>query len=323
MSHFVRHDNLTVWVLVERGLIGTEKQCVAVAEALGAQPVIKRITLRQPWRFLSPFINIGIRFGFGEKIVPPWPDVLICGGRKSVGLALWIKKMSHGRTYTVCILDPKLHRDKFDLIAAPVHDGLSGPNIVQTIGAPNAITWQRLAEASAKWSPHFAALPSPRVAVLVGGTSRTHSMPRAKMETLAAQLRDLATQGCGLMITASRRTGAENLKILQDALAGTSAYIWDGQGDNPYEGFLALAEYIIVTSDSVSMTSESASTGKPVYRYDLSGGSARFDAFHVLMDLKGATRPFTGILEKWTYAPITDAQTVAEAIRAGVSSRHT
>ncbi|HEY8963009.1 MAG TPA: mitochondrial fission ELM1 family protein [Alphaproteobacteria bacterium] len=315
---------LSVWVLVERGLTGTEKQCVAVAEALGVEPLVKRISLRNPWRFLSPYINIGIRFGFGEKITPPWPDVLICGGRKSVGLALWIKKMSHDRTFTVCILDPKVHRHKFDLIATPVHDDLKGPNVIQIIGAPNNLTPKRLQEAEIKWVPTFAHLPKPRVAVLIGGSSRTHTMRQSNMEKLAAHLKTLNDCGYGLMITASRRTGDDNTRILRETLAGTNAYIWDGQGDNPYEGFLALADAIIVTSDSVSMLSEAATTGKPVYRFDISGGSARFDAFQVLLDLKGITRNLNeyqkGKLEFWRYPPLNDAADVAAKIKAAVTS---
>ena len=39
--------------------------------------------------------------------------------------------------------------------------------------------------------------------------------------------------------------------------------------DNPYLGFLALAERIIVTSDSMSMLVEAIATGKPVFVFDL------------------------------------------------------
>ena len=39
--------------------------------------------------------------------------------------------------------------------------------------------------------------------------------------------------------------------------------------DNPYLGFLALADRIIVTSDSMSMLVEATATGKPVFVFDL------------------------------------------------------
>ncbi|MEZ5919299.1 MAG: ELM1/GtrOC1 family putative glycosyltransferase [Alphaproteobacteria bacterium] len=62
-------------------------------------------------------------------------------------------------------------------------------------------------------------MKAPRVAVLIGGTSKAYKMTRPITEKLAAQLRTLSAQA-GLMITASRRTGVENERILQDALAG-------------------------------------------------------------------------------------------------------
>ena len=73
------------------------------------------------------------------------------------------------------------------------------------------------------------------------------------------------------------------------------AWIWDGIGENPYLGMLALAEYIVVTEDSASMVSEAASTGKPVYVAAMDGGNASFDAFHGLLRTEGVTRPFDGI----------------------------
>ena len=51
-------------------------------------------------------------------------------------------------------------------------------------------------------------------------------------------------------------------------------YLWDGEGENPYFGLLGLADFLVVTCDSVNMVSEAASTGKPVYVADLPGGRA-------------------------------------------------
>ena len=91
--------------------------------------------------------------------------------------------------------------------------------------------------------------------------------------------------------------------------------VWDGSGDNPYFGFLALADAIVVTEDSVNMVTEAAGTGKPVYVQRLPGRSNRLARFHRLMRERGATRPFQGRLESWSYAPINDTEMVAAAVR--------
>jgi uncharacterized protein len=91
--------------------------------------------------------------------------------------------------------------------------------------------------------------------------------------------------------------------------------VWDGTGDNPYFAFLALADAIVATEDSVNMVTEAAGTSKPVYVQALKGSSRRLARFHALMQERGATRSFEGRLDSWTYAPINDTEVVASAIR--------
>ena len=75
-------------------------------------------------------------------------------------------------------------------------------------------------------------------------------------------------------------------------------YLWNGEGDNPYFGLLGLADFIVVTADSVNMVSEAASTGKPVYVAALPGGSAKFWNFHQRLMEEGVTRAFEDKLEQ-------------------------
>ena len=72
-------------------------------------------------------------------------------------------------------------------------------------------------------------------------------------------------EGCGLLVTASRRTGAANLAILREELSLPGIYFWDGSGENPYHAFLAAADAFLVSVDSVNMVFEACFTGKPVY----------------------------------------------------------
>jgi len=134
------------------------------------------------------------------------------------------------------------------------------------------------------------------------------------MKILSKQLAVLSDQGGSLMITPSRRTGTDNMVILNEALRGKPAFIWNGEGDNPYYGMLGLADVILVTCDSVNMVSEACSTGKPVLVIDLPGGSDKFRRFHQAMRDDGLTRPFKGEIEKWNYSALDDRRLVAERI---------
>ncbi len=306
----IQQNNITCWIITE-GIAGTENQCIGVAEAMGIAPEIKRVSLNFPWNLLSPFLGFEQNGTFSPALRPPWPDLLIASGRKSIAAARYIKKKSGGKTFTVFIQNPKVNLAQFDLVAAPAHDQVKGDNIIVTTATPNRISEDKLQSAKNQFD-FLSRLPSPRVAVLIGGNSKTFKMDSTVMTSLARQLSGI---NAGLMVTASRRTGEDNRKILEESLKDTGAFIWDGTGENPYFGMLAWADYILVTADSASMLSEAATTGKPVYIIDLKGGSAKFDRLHQNIIKHGAARKFTGNLEApWEYTPLNDSEIIAQEI---------
>ena len=312
------------WV-VSDGKAGMEVQCRGLAEALGFDPVVKRIAVRWPWCWLPPLLisNPLARLDpAADSLDPPWPDLLIASGRQTVALSIAMRRQSGGRTFTVQVQNPAVDPANFDVVVAPRHDRLNGPNVVVTTGSLNLVAESRLAAAVTQFGASYEHLPHPRVAVLIGGNSKVHSLTATATQRLAAQLADLARrEGAGLMVTPSRRTGESNVAILRQALSGLSAEIWDGTGENPYYAFLAMADSIIVTSDSVNMVSEAATTGKPVFTVDLDGGSAKFRRFHETMRAEGITRPFAGTLTHWTYPPLRDTQHAAAEIQRRLTAR--
>jgi len=229
--------------------------------------------------------------------------VLIGTGRQTIAASLAVSQASNGRTFTVRIQDPHINLKKFDLVVTPEHDQCRGDNVFATRGALHFVTPQRLAEAARRdvmktSAPHLGDLPAPRIAVLVGGNNKYFQLTPAVAGNLAGQLRSMVRDSGGsLMLTTSRRTGKEVEAILRDQLSDLPGVIWTGEGENPYLAFLALADAIVTTCDSVSMASEACTTGKPVYVFDLPGGSAKFERFHRIMRDAGYTRPFTGALQ--------------------------
>lgn len=322
--HFKGNEMTTCWVLTE-GIAGTENQCIGVAEAMGLAPVVKRIKLRAPWKQLSPWLCLGHGHALApgsDSIDAPYPDLLIASGRKSIGLALYIRRKSKGRTFVVQIQDPRINPRHFDLVVVPQHDPTRGNNVIVTKGALHRVTPEKIAEAARKFDVAFAGIPRPRVAVLIGGSSKSHRMTLDDSKNLASQLALLAESSkVGLIVTASRRTGEENRRYLLEALAGPHTYFWDGTGDNPYFALLGHADYIVVTADSASMTTEALSTGKPVFIASLQGGAKRLNKFHKMLREQGYTRPFTGVLETWSYDPPNDTMRVAAEILKRLEGR--
>ncbi len=311
----VNPKSLQCWIVTE-GMAGTENQCLGVAEALGVDPVVKRVTLNNPWKSFSPYLGLECACTFDPKFEGPWPDLLLASGRKSIAASRYIKKKSGSKTFTVQIQDPRIAPENFDLVAVPEHDPTRGPNVVITHAAPNRITGYKLERAKTDFASVFAMMASPRVAVMIGGNSKAHTMTDYGMEKFGAQLAQL---NASLMITASRRTTDAQKNAFLKGLGNHPHYFWDGSGENPYFGMLAWADAILVTADSVSMLGDAATTGKPVYMVAMDGGTPRFDKFHRHLQALGVIRPFEGRLEHWTYEPLRDSAMVAGEIMRRMS----
>lgn len=301
------------------GQAGFESQGRGLAEALGITPEFKRISARWPWRGLPGWLWLQPLHALtpdSDSLAPPWPDLVISCGKIAAPVALAIKRAADGRTRAVHIQNPMMPLRRFDLVVAPRHDDLRGENVVATVGAVHPVTPAKLRAAAEQWRSAFSGLPRPLVGVLIGGSNGRFVLDRRITVGLAGQLADLARKrGAGLAVTPSRRTGAENEAALRQHLAGTQAFVWDGSGDNPYLGILALADAIVVTEDSVSMTSEALATGKPVYVVRLPGDSARLRRFQDDLIADGYTRPFDGDLATWSYKPLDDTRRAAAESR--------
>ena len=305
------------WVVTD-GRTGMLNQARGLAEAVGLAVETKTVHPRFPWTLLPvtlwpmPFTALGPG---SARFVPPWPKVAIGCGWRSIPYILAIKRASVGRTFTIQLQHPRIDPKRFDLVVPPEHDELRGTNVVPMIGSPNSVTRAKLEGAATKWATQLSKLPEPRVAVLIGGASKSHRFADVDARRLAAQLKDLAAQGCSVMATTSRRTGETQARIIRDALAATNAYVWNGSGENPYFGLLAFADAILVTSDSTNMAVEAAATGKPVYIVDIPGGDAKFDRLHASLKERGIARPFAGKVEHWTYQPLNETERVGRIIR--------
>ncbi len=313
------------WVVTD-GKPGMENQALGLAEAVGFDIEVKRISVKAPWRWLPAGLWLD-RFSAlhhsGDALDPPWPDLLIGCGRMSVPYSLAVRRKSLRQTFTVQIQNPAISTKGFDLVVPPRHDHLKADNVIETRGAVHRVTATRLKAEADKFRDQLAHLPRPLVAVLIGGNNKCYAITPEITRRLAAQLVHLTqAHGAGLAVTPSRRTGAENEQVLRQALENSPSVVWDGSGDNPYFGYLGLADAVVVTCDSVSMVSEAASTGKPVYVVELEGGNRKFRDFHQTMRDDGITRPFDGVLEHWEYAPLNDTEVVAEEIHRRMNLRN-
>ncbi len=312
-------EGRTAWIISD-GKAGHEVQCLGVAEALGVRAEIKRVSLKGLYRLTAPWgpVPPAERFGqLGSNFAAPWPALALATGRLTTPYIRALKRQAGLATFTVILLDPRTNARSADLFWVPEHDSRRGPNVVTTLTSPHGYTQQHLAELRAASPPSIAALPKPRIAVLLGGPNSVYRFAPADLDRLTRVLAALSRAGAGLMITASRRTPAKLVASIDAATAGTPRLLWDGLGANPYPSILANADAFIVTADSVNMAGEAAATGKPVHIFKPSGGSEKFDRFHAALEAHGASRPLeiAAPLATWSYEPLDSARLIADEIQ--------
>ena len=301
-------------------------QVRGLAERLDIPFEEKIVSLRKPWKWLpgnmSPFLLNGLS-PHGSKIKAPWPDILITCGRRSAAVSIAIKKASRGKTFTVHIQNPLVSPSYFDLIASPEHDNFYGDNVIQTVGALHRVSSEKLKEAMNQWSEYFSNFRKPLVCVLAGGNSSAFSMTDDNAALLSSGISRLIANGFSVYMTFSSRTPSSAQRLLTNELAPLGVNIWDGKTENPYFGMLAMADYLIVTSDSASMVTEATASGKPVYVFHLNGGSKKFDRFHKQLEGLGMTRPFVGVLEDWKYPNLDETGRIAGIVKNKLLSHTT
>lgn len=311
MRHFGK-----IWVLSD-GKAGDVNQCIGVAEHLSADIEIRTVSPRAPWRWAMPYgpCDPAEQRAADGPLAGPLPDLVVASGRRTVPYLRALTSARGPRPFTVYLKDPRAGKHVADFIWAPDHDRLDGQNVLKTLTSPHRVSARSLERARADTPPGIAALPRPRIAVLVGGDSRHHRFLPHDIDRLCRGLRSVHRTGAGLMITTSRRTPQALTSALAFYKECGTAFVADGSASNPYLSILANADAVIVTADSVNMVGEAAALGKPVHVFRPSGGHRKIDAFLDRLESRGVISDFKGQVETGD-RPVLDATpAIAGAIR--------
>lgn len=259
---------------------GDNNQVLALGEMLGWPFEVKQVAYRHrrlvPKAISSRSLNMrvaGVDLGKSSPLAPPWPDVVISAGREQEPAARWIKLQSGGRTRLVHMGRPWAPLDAFDLIiSTPQYALPERDNILLNLLPLHRVTPERLQREAATWRPRLGHLQGPYTAVLLGGNSGSFTLTREKGRRLGRLVDELVRESGGsLLVTDSARTPAPAFNAFIDCIGvPTHVYRWGARGaDNPYFGYLALADRIVITGESVSMLAEASVTAKPMMIFDL------------------------------------------------------
>lgn len=245
-----------VWVLLG-ARTGDNNQALALAETIGWPFEIKHLHYNalQSLSVWLPPTAATLTAAAKEGLRPPWPDLVIAIGRRSVPVARWVKRESGGKAKLVRIGHPRIDPALFDLVVTtrqyPVPPG---DNVVLLPVAMSRFTETLVAtEAEEK----FLRDTQPFRLVAVGGATKYWTLPEKRIVAAIE-----APFGGTVVAVTSRRTDSALVKRLRE-LTGERVKLVVGPSPR-FALLLERAAEIYVTGDSISMISEAVMTGHPV-----------------------------------------------------------
>jgi mitochondrial fission protein ELM1 len=265
--------------LVTGDKLGDNAQLLVIAEALGLPYEVRRVIPRKEYVYGKPRFAASLYHLDMEKsdpLVPPWPEMVLTVGRRPAMVAQWIRQQSGGKTKVVLLGRPRKMLDEFALVIITGQFLMPKRDNILSLDLPlMRVDVARIDKAVKVWQPSFQAMKQPVTAVLIGGPTKPYCMNEAVIGTLLQQLEKQIASG-SLFISTSRRTPDAVVDYLRQHMPPDSTlYCWQpDDSNNPYFALLGLADYFVVTGDSLSMMVEIARLGKPlaIYRLPEQGG---------------------------------------------------
>lgn len=314
-----------IWVLTD-SRVGNNNQAIALAEALSSSYEIKNIDYNRlsclP-NFLLAIKPVHIQFKTLKSLYNAQaPKLIISSGRKTAAIAVYFKKTFAKKPKIIQIMRPNLAFSAFDLVILPQHDSIYqlSPNIVRIIGALNNIK-SKAKEAIKSFREYYPELKN-FIAVTIGGSSKRYNFDESEAQSLSLLLKQVVEHHpIPLFISFSRRTSSSVKQLIKNQFTWPHV-IFDPDSNipNTYNGMLSAADYIICTADSISMCSEAAALGKPLYIFYTKNFNLKKHRFFVqqLIDL-GIAKKFdqtTSSLENYSYAPFNELNRVVNIVNS-------
>ncbi len=303
-------NKLKIWAVTD-GSQGMISQVTGLSKQISNNITHIKTELIFPWSKLQPGFLPIYKWIFKNKIpINLKPDIVISCGRKSVYFSLYYKKKFKS-IINIHIQNPKVSPKNFSYIVSPNHDNFYGNNVLNSIGALHHL------------SRTNQNINSKLLTCIIGGDNQHYYFGIKEVNKLCNKLLELKknNQGIELQIITSRRTSNLVKKIITQRLDNI-ANIWSGTGENPYEKAIQISSFFIVTSDSTSMISEAAISGKPIYIFHLpfKRKSTRISSFHNEFKKLGITKNIEKVyhLENWEYNLLNESERIGTIIKKNI-----
>ncbi len=302
-------------LLLTEGMHGMISQVEGLAKALDLDFIHEKIELNSFWKLLPPKITPIQDFVFKNKINGEI-DIVISCGRKSVIPSIFLKKNFKNKIFNIHIQEPKVSLNNFDFVVAPEHDSLRGSNVLESKGAIHYLTNKELEENEGYLKDKINN-EKKIVTFIIGGPTKHYNYDSKVIDDIFKKIENnFLKKDYQLIVIPSMRT-PKNIIEKAKFFFGDNQVIISDVDKKAYLSALTISNHIIVTCDSISMISEAAITGKPIYVAKMPSikNDQRFKSFFNLFESLNIIKPLQNSVENWTYIKLNEANRIAEKLK--------
>ena len=223
-------------------------------------------------------------------------ELIVSCGRVAAPLSLIYKRICHAKI--INILDPYFRRNEFDKIIIPNHDKkLKGNNFLYINGSLINRELKKIDKSDVDKFSNLISKSKKNIVILIGGNSNITRFNYEDLNKFTLHLKMIDLSNYNLYFLYSRRTSQDIKTVINNNFK--NSFIWDENSKNPYWFLLNMANFIIVTEDSISMISEAISLRKPVYIFKLQRIKEKNRNFTKFLENKKIVKYFSGSINLW------------------------
>ena len=294
-------------------------QCNSVVNELTSSKKInlQHIKIKKSFFHFFPnsfiYLKLLIQLFFGLGFKKQRIDLIISCGRIAAPYNLIFKKINN--CTNLHILNPYFKKNEFSKIIIPQYDSpkfFNKHNLILTRGTlvdRKKINLKRkqLLNISKLFNENFKI-----VLFLIGGSGKSSKIVFADLKETIQKINQ--EKKIEIVYCFSRRT-PQSLKNNILKSKKKRSLVFPDNFYNPYWELINIADYFFVTADSISMTSDALSTGKPTYIIPVSKIKSKIKNFQINLNKEKITRIYNKKLSKWSYKKLEESKLVGKQLK--------
>ena len=253
-----------------------------------------------------------IKSFFKKEILDDRVKLIISCGRITAPYNLIFQKIVKCPNFH--ILDPYFNYDSFKKIIIPEHDSSkfkSLSNLLITKGTLVDKSKVRKNKVDLKKLENFL-IKRKKILLLIGGNGRSSQITKNDIVDVLKEMNKLY-QKFQIIYCFSRRT-SKKIKDFIKMNSNENCIFFPIKNFNPYWALLNISDFLFVTEDSVSMTSDALSTGKPTYIIPVKNKKKKIQEFQEKIRKEGLTKVYKSNLKTWSYKRLDESKRVSRQL---------